>query len=384
VVQAKENDDEWNGKKVLVVGLGATGVSAIRYLSKRGALVQAADSRPAAPGLAALRQDFPAVEARLGPFDAAQLAHVDAIVASPGVALRDPFLREAVARGIEVLGDVEAFARALRRRSPRARVLGITGTNGKSTVTALAGAMGEAAGLRTVVAGNIGLPVLDAIDSPEGQRAELFVLELSSYQLETTASLDLDAATLLNVTQDHLDRYEGMADYARAKERIFMHCRTRVVNRDDAWSRALASPGSFSFGLGTPGSRDEWGLDEKRTRLMRGDESIVALDEMAMQGLHNAANALAAHALLSAIDVPASALAQALRTFKGLPHRWSWSRRPMASASTTTRRAPTSGPRSRHSKGCASRWCSSPAATARDRISRRSNPPWPRRRARSS
>jgi UDP-N-acetylmuramoylalanine--D-glutamate ligase len=313
--------DEWNGKKVLVVGLGDTGLSAIRFLSKRGARIAVADSRAAPPGLAELRSAFPGVVSRLGPFDASTLADVDAIVASPGVALREPFLREAVARGIEVAGDVGVFARALRGREDRARVIGITGTNGKSTVTALAGAMGEVAGLRTVVAGNIGLPVLDAFDSPEGARAQLFVLELSSYQLETTCSLALDAATLLNLTQDHLDRYDGMEDYFRAKARIFMHCGRRVVNRDDAFSRALANDGAFSFGLGEPRSRDEWGLDAARAHLRRGDEDLVALDEMAMSGLHNAANALASHALLSAIDAPAAALSRALRTFKGLPHR---------------------------------------------------------------
>ena len=314
-------NDEWNGKKVLVVGLGATGVSAIRFLARRGAIVLAADTRTAPPGIDALRAELPGIESRLGPFDPLLVEGVDAVVASPGVALREPLLQRAIRKGIEVAGDVEVFAGALRRRAAGARVLGITGTNGKSTVTALAGAMGEAAGLRTVVAGNIGLPVLDAIDSPEGERAQLFVLELSSYQLETTSSLALDAATLLNVTQDHLDRYDGMADYARAKERIFMHCRTRVVNRDDEWSRALANDGAYSFGLGEPRARNEWGLDEKRAHLMRGDVSLVALDEMAMQGLHNAANALAAHALLCAIDAPAAALATALRTFKGLPHR---------------------------------------------------------------
>jgi UDP-N-acetylmuramoylalanine--D-glutamate ligase len=201
------------------------------------------------------------------------------------------------------------------------RVIAITGTNGKSTVTALAGAMGEAAGLATVVAGNIGLPVLDALDSPEGARAQLFVLELSSYQLETTSSLRLDAAAMLNLTQDHLDRYDGMEDYARAKARIFMHCDRRVVNRDDEWSRGMAEAGAFSFGLGVPRTRSEWGLDEARRRLMHGDAPIVAMDEMALQGLHNAANALAAHALLTAIDATPAALARALHTFPGLPHR---------------------------------------------------------------
>ena len=219
-----------------------------------------------------------------------------------------------------MVGDVEVFARELRRRG-KGRVLGITGTNGKSTVTALAGAMGRAAGYRTIVAGNIGLPVLDALDSPEAAGAELYVIELSSYQLETTSSLELDAAAMLNLTQDHMDRYDSMVGYATAKQRIFRHAATRVVNRDDTWSRDMGEEAALSFGLGVPANDREWGLDPASTALRRGDVDLIGLDEMAMKGLHNAANAMAAHALLSAIDAPHAPLAQALREFKGLPHR---------------------------------------------------------------
>jgi UDP-N-acetylmuramoylalanine--D-glutamate ligase len=312
---------EWQGKSVLVLGLGDTGLSSIRWLARRGARVRAADTREAPPALGALREELPAVRVALGAFDTALLEGVDAVVASPGVALREPVLRAALGRGIEVVGDVEVFAREVARHSPGARVLGITGTNGKSTVTELAGAMGRAAGYRTVVAGNIGLPVLAALDAPASADAQLYVIELSSYQLETTASLALDAAAMLNLTQDHMDRYDSMADYARAKERIFRHAATRVVNRDDPWSRAMAGAHALSFGLGVPASPDEWGLDPSSTRLRRGDTDLAAVDEMAMKGLHNAANAMAAHALLSAIGAPPAPLAQAMREFKGLPHR---------------------------------------------------------------
>jgi UDP-N-acetylmuramoylalanine--D-glutamate ligase len=174
---------EWQGKSVLVLGLGDTGLSSLRWLAKRGARLRAADSRAAPPALGTLREEQPGVRVTLGAFDEALLADVDAVVASPGIALREPVLRAALARGIEVVGDVEIFAREVARRSPGARVLGITGTNGKSTVTALAGAMGRAAGSETIVAGNIGLPVLEALDSPEAARAQLYVVELSSYQL---------------------------------------------------------------------------------------------------------------------------------------------------------------------------------------------------------
>jgi UDP-N-acetylmuramoylalanine--D-glutamate ligase len=319
--------NEWENKSVLVLGLGDTGLSCIRFLARRGAKVRAADSRQAPPALGAVRAEFPSLRLDLGPFDEALLAGVDAIAASPGIALREPFLRAAVARGIEVVGDVEIFAREVGGVAPGARVLGVTGTNGKSTVTALAGAMGRAARLRTVVAGNIGTPVLDALGEYESRahgspsESDLFVIELSSYQLETTSFLALDAAAMLNVSQDHLDRYDHIDDYARAKERIFANASTRVVNRDDPRSWAMRADRGFSFGLGVPQSDREWGLDAARTRLRRGDEDLLPLSEMRMQGLHNAANALAAHALMSAIGALPSALARAIRDFKGLPHR---------------------------------------------------------------
>ena len=319
--------NEWENKSVLVLGLGDTGLSCLRWLAPRGARLRAADTRDAPPALGTVRADFPGVELRLGPFDEALLAGVDTVAASPGVALREPVLRLAAARGIEIVGDVEIFARAIGDIAPGARVLGITGTNGKSTVTALAGAMGRAARFRTQVAGNIGLPVLDAL-ARYGERAhgiaaetDLFVIELSSYQLETTSSLALDAAAMLNLTQDHLDRYDGMEGYARAKERIFRNAAVRVVNRDDAWSRGMGGDQPLSFGLGEPAGDDEWGLDRSRTMLRRGGQDLLPTGEIGMPGMHNAANALAAHALLTAIGAPRPALARALREFKGLPHR---------------------------------------------------------------
>jgi UDP-N-acetylmuramoylalanine--D-glutamate ligase len=313
---------QWQGRNVLVLGLGDSGLSSLRWLAARGARLRAADTRAAPPALGAAREACPGLDVALGAFDEALLAGMDAVVASPGIALREPVLRSAAARGLEVVGDIEIFAREVAAAAPGARVLGVTGTNGKSTVTAMAGAMGERAGLRTCIAGNIGLPALDALASREGREAELIVLELSSYQLETTASLALEAAAMLNLSQDHLDRYDSMAAYARAKERIFRHAKTRVVNRDDAWSRAMgAGAATFSFGLGVPRGPDEWGLDEARTVLRRGTEELLPVAAMAARGLHNAANALAAHALVSAIGAPAQPLAEAARDFRGLRHR---------------------------------------------------------------
>ncbi len=319
--------NDWENKTVLVLGLGDTGLSCVRWLARRGAQVRAADTREAPPALGAVRAEFPAVRVELGAFDEALLAGVDAVAKSPGVALREPIVRSAVARGVEVVGDFEIFAREVGAVAPGARVLGITGTNGKSTVTALAGAMGRAARLRTVVAGNIGTPVLDALEHyasrAHGAPAEsdVFVVELSSYQLETTSSLALDAAAMLNLSQDHLDRYDSMDDYARAKARIFANASIRVVNRDDAASWAMRGARPLSFGLGIPQSEREWGLDAARARLRRGDEDLLAIEDLPIEGLHNAANALAAHALMSAIGTPATALERALRDFKGLAHR---------------------------------------------------------------
>jgi len=310
---------EWEGRKVLVLGLGDTGLSSIRWLAKRGAQVRAADTREAPPALGAVQAEHPHVPLALGAFREALLEGVDTVVASPGVALREPVLRAALERGIEVVGDVEIFARELARRGDRARVLGVTGTNGKSSVTALARDMAHAAGLRAQAVGNIGAPVLDALE----EAAELYIIELSSYQLETTASLALDAGTVLNVTQDHLDRYDSFEDYAQAKARIFMDCRTRVLNRDDDVSLGMSAGGAqvLTFGLGVPANRLEWGLDVRRTRLMRGPHDLLGVDEIGIPGLHNAANALAAHALGSAIALPEEAMARAIREFRGLPHR---------------------------------------------------------------
>jgi len=258
----------------------------------------------------------------LGAFAPALLEGVDTIVASPGIALREPLLREAADRGIEIVGDIEIFAREIRGKG-NARVIGVTGTNGKSTVTALACEMARAASLRAQAVGNIGLPVLDALEASASQPVDVWAVELSSYQLETTSSLACDAATVLNVTQDHLDRYESMAHYAAAKARIFRSCRTRVVNRDDPVTLAMSerTSATFTFGLSVPDNDTEWGLDEPRRTVRRGKRELFAVDEIAIPGLHNAMNAMAAHALGTAIGLPEEAMVRAIRDFRGLPHR---------------------------------------------------------------
>jgi len=247
---------------------------------------------------------------------------------SPGVPLADPAVARAVAAGVEVVGDVELFARAIAvlnsQQAHPMRVIAITGSNGKSTVTAMCGDMCRAAGRVTCVAGNIGLPVLDAlleIERGAMPGPQVWVLELSSFQLETTSSLNADAATVLNLSEDHMDRYADMAAYAAAKARVFSGDGVQVLNRDDSRSLAMALPDRhvISFGLGRNPDNESFGLCE--TELCCGNDRLMPVAALPVAGLHNAANALAALALTRALDLPMEALLEGLKHFKGLPHR---------------------------------------------------------------
>jgi UDP-N-acetylmuramoylalanine--D-glutamate ligase len=315
------------GSRVLVLGLGDTGWSMTRWLARHGARVRVADTRAEPPHARALRDALPGVELRTGRFERDTFAGMEVIAVSPGINRREPPIAEAVARGLPVVGDVELFAQALAQHCEASgehpSVLAITGSNGKCTVTAMAGDICKAGGLRTVVAGNIGLPVLDAWTEIEGGAPlpQAFVLELSSFQLESTQTLAATAATVLNVTEDHLDRYAGMADYAAAKARIFPHARVQVLNREDGWSMGMALRGRerVTFGLDAAPGGSDWGV--RNDELMHGTAPLMSLDELPVAGLHNAANALAALALTEAAGVPTNAALDALRAFRGLPHR---------------------------------------------------------------
>ncbi len=318
-----------NGKRVLVLGLGETGLSMARWLAGRGARVSVADSRESAPGLAELRAALPDAQVHLGSWRDTSFAGIDLLAISPGISRATPQVQRALAAGVDVVGDVELFARTLRSpgAAKKARVLAITGTNGKSTVTALAGAMCRAAGLDAEVAGNISPAVLDALAGREscGKAAAAWVLELSSFQLESTASLAPDAATMLNLSEDHLDRHGSMADYAAAKARIFAGQGVQVLNRHDPASLAMARPGrsSITFGLDAPRRAEDYGViaNAGAPWLAQGDQPLIAAGELPIAGRHNAANALAALALCRAIDLPLAPLLSALRDFRGLPHR---------------------------------------------------------------
>ena len=316
---------ELNGRKVLVLGLGETGMSMARWLSRHGAAVAVADTRRAPPRVADLQRELPQIHLECGEFGAARLRAADMLAISPGIDRRTPAIAAAIERGVPVVGDVELFAQALR--AGRSRMLAVTGTNGKSTVTRMAGDICLAAGLDTVVAGNIGTPVLDVLTTIENGRPSpaVFVLELSSFQLESTASLHADAAAMLNLSEDHLDRYDGIDDYAAAKARVFRGSGAQVLDRDDARSLAMALPGRDvrRFGCDAPRGEREWGIIERAGNdwLACGDQELMPVDELPVAGLHNAANALAAGALCQVIGVGAAPIIQALRDFKGLPHR---------------------------------------------------------------
>jgi UDP-N-acetylmuramoylalanine--D-glutamate ligase len=321
---------ELAGRKVLVLGLGETGLSMARWVARRGGAVRVADTRSAPPALAALRAALPQAEVATGPFAPALLDGADLVAASPGVPLAEPVVATALARGLEVVGDVELFARFLAGQGGAqggARVIAITGTNGKSTVTALAGAMCRAAALDCEVAGNISPAVLAALAArlDAGRLPEAWVLELSSFQLETTHALRPSAATVLNVSPDHLDRYSGIAAYAAAKARIFAGGGVQVLNRDDPATMAMRRAGRrvVTFGLDPAPDHDDFGLLKVFGEhwLAMGATPLMAVRDMRLAGLHNAANALAALALCRAIGLPLAPLLDALRGFAGLPHR---------------------------------------------------------------
>ncbi len=311
-------------RHVVVLGLGLTGLSAARWAARHGARVTVADTRDEPPFAAKLAAELPRVPLLRGPITDATLADASMIVISPGLAKERPPIAAAVARGVELVGDIELFARALR---PAQRVLAITGSNGKTTVATLCGELARAGGLNAAVVGNIGEPVLDVLAAHErgAPWPDVFVLELSSFQLETTVSLSPTAATVLNVTANHLDRYAGIDAYARAKARIFARTGEQILNRDDLRSLAMRLPGRVvqTFGAGIPEAELDWGLVQRGGSpwLARGGALLIAANELALVGGHNAQNALAALALISSVAKIDRKVIAALSAFRGLPHR---------------------------------------------------------------
>jgi len=301
--------------KTLVVGLGKTGLSCARYLAAQGVPVAITDSRERPPGLDELRSELPDIALFLGEFDAAVFEAAEQLVVSPGVSVDHPLIRAAVERGVPVIGDIELFA--LVAQAP---VAAITGSNGKSTVTTLLGEMARRAGVRCGIGGNLGEPALNLLDEQVG----LYVLELSSFQLETTYSLQPGVAVVLNLSPDHMDRYTDFAAYAATKARIYERAGVRVFNLDDPQVMAMrrVEGKELFFTLGEP-AENTFGLrsDEDGEWLAFAEQKLLRSDELKIPGRHNIANALAALALGRALDLPLPAMLEALRNFRGLAHR---------------------------------------------------------------
>ena len=307
-----------NARRTLVVGLGKTGLSVARYLSRQGVEVAVVDSREQPPGLAELRDSLPAdVALFLGGFDETAFARAGQLVVSPGVSVQEPPIAAAAARGVPVLGDIELFA-----REATAPVIAITGSNGKSTVTMLVSAMAQRAGREVRTGGNIGTPALDLLQDRE---PDLYVLELSSFQLETTQSLRAAAAVVLNISADHMDRYPHLDAYSRAKQTVYRGAGVQVVNRDDALVSSLVDPQQpcITYTLQAPAEATEFGVlrHEGEAWLAQGERAVMPVAAIRMPGRHNVGNALAALALGSAAGLEQEAMVATLAEFQGLPHR---------------------------------------------------------------
>lgn len=304
----------------IIVGLGKSGMSLVRFLASRGVSFAVADTRENPPELATLRRDYPQVDVRCGELDVEFLCRANELYVSPGLALATPALQQAAARGVKLSGDIELFA-----RYAKAPIIAITGSNAKSTVTTLVGEMAAAAGKRVAVGGNLGTPALDLLSDD----VELYVMELSSFQLETTDQLGAEVATVLNISEDHMDRYSGLPAYHLAKHRVFRGARQVVVNRQDVLTRPLIGEGlpCWTFGLNKPdfhgfGLREE---DGEKYLAFQFDH-LMPVRELKIRGAHNQANALAALALGHAVGLPMDAMLSSLRTFGGLEHRCQWLR----------------------------------------------------------
>lgn len=303
----------------VVVGLGKTGLSCVRFLVSQGHRVAVVDSRLDPPGLASLRQTFPDVTVHLGSFDETLLNNAAELIVSPGVSLKEPIIAKQFSRKIPIIGDIELFARHAKKP-----IVGITGSNGKSTVTSLVGYLAANAGLNVKVGGNLGTPALELLNDDE---TDLYVLELSSFQLESTYSLKTVASVILNICADHMDRYVNLAEYIQAKKRIYNTCQRPIINLDDtnSYPLHLLDSQQEGFTLNSP-PKGIFGLcqQEGESFLAYGDKILLPTSALRLKGKHQYANALAALALGHAIGLPLENMADAIRHFEGLPHRCQW------------------------------------------------------------
>ncbi len=305
-------------KQKAVVGLGATGLSVARYLARQQTPFALIDSRETPPNLAAVKAEFPSVPLHCGALSLDLFTGIDEIILSPGVALSTPVIAQAQAAGITIVGDIELFARVAK-----APIVAITGSNAKSTVTSLVGDMAEAAGLNVGVGGNLGLPALDLLNAER----DLYVLELSSFQLETTRELGAKVAALLNVSADHMDRYDSLMAYHRAKQRVYYGAENYVVNRADVLTNPPMTEQSqvVSFGLNKPDFKQFGIISETGEEFLAYQFSaLMPVAEIKLAGRHNLENILAALAIGQTAGLPMEAMLTAVRSFRGLPHRCQW------------------------------------------------------------
>jgi len=303
-------------KHCLIVGLGQTGISCARFLSERALSVAIMDTREQPPALSTLQQEYPQVLVKTGGLELDWLLQADMVVLSPGVDPRLPEIKAAKDAGIEIVGDIELFA-----RYAEAPIVAITGSNGKSTVTTLLALMAQLSGKTVKAGGNLGTPALDLL---EGETPDFYILELSSFQLETVRSLNAFAAVVLNVSPDHMDRYDSVSDYQQAKQKIFNGDGVMVLNTEDPFVQEMRIEGRNHIGFGLHKSEGvDFGLlqHDGAVWLAEGESPLLAIDAMKVVGKHNLANALAALALGSAMALPMPAMLSALQAFKGLPHR---------------------------------------------------------------
>lgn len=316
---------ELRGKRVLVVGLGESGLAMAKWLHRQGAFVRVADSRDNPPNLQALAQVAPRAEVITGAFVAATFANVDLVALSPGVPKATPVI---AAVDAPLISEIELFAAGVREQVPGSKIIAITGSNGKTTTTALTAYLLNGAGVSAIACGNISPSALDALmDAQDAAQVgkslpQVWVVELSSFQLETTHHLHAATATVLNISEDHLDRYDGsLANYASAKSRVFQGKGVMVLNRDDDWSMANGRCGRkmITFGLDAAPRGVDYGLADGA--ICKGKETIATVDSLKLTGLHNAANAMAALALCEAIGVAPARMLEPLKSFTGLPHR---------------------------------------------------------------
>jgi len=298
----------------VIVGLGVTGLSCARYLKKMDIPFAIVDTRLNPPQANILKNEFPDVPCEFGQLDGPLMAKADCLILSPGVALFTKEIKECAKRGVSIIGDIELFA-----QEAKAPIIAITGTNAKSTVTTLVGMMAEKAGQNVKVGGNLGIPALDLLEQPS---SDLFVLELSSFQLETTYSLNAQVASILNLSPDHMDRYATYEDYCTAKHRIYENCKTAVCNRDDPLTHTSSPSRKFSFTLGRA-KENEFGIlvKDNQNYLTYENELLISTKELPVIGKHYQANALAALAIGYGFGLPFDAMLSILREFKGLSHR---------------------------------------------------------------